>query len=178
MPPTVASSGPALPVRSQQPDSPFGAIAFQLDYLSAKLTSIREEYGEDLHADLAHDLHSAWDAVHVAQAALSSVPAETATPGEPWPDGTCAVDVEEYFARWDRANEPISELLRDKSARAIAEWAAARARYEQVFVEAVRPAPANRTARAARLREAEAELDRACETLRDARAAPAQARSK
>jgi hypothetical protein len=169
--PTASNSSP-------QASTPLSVVAFELVYLAAKLTSIRDEFGDQLDDDLAHELHSAWDSVQVAQAALISAPS-AAEPGVwAWPDGACAVDIDQFSPRWDRANEPISGLMDDKATWAVAEWAAARARYELAFVDAVRPAPAGRAARSTRLSEAEAELDRACEALRRARTPAASPRSK
>jgi hypothetical protein len=161
MPPTADPSVPATPLRPQQPDSPFDAIAFQLDYIAAKLNSIHDEYGEALDEDLAHDLHSTWDAVQQARAALRG-PAVT---GPTVPEAGCIVDFDDYAARWDRANEPISRSFPDRPARRVAEWASARTRYELAFIETVRPAPVDAEYRLARLRKAEVELDRTCAAL-------------
>ena len=168
---------PAAPsVPSARAETAVDALVFHLDYLDAKLTAIGEDFAEDISAEHAHELHSAWDEVQQARVTLGRLRARPAI--DP-PSAPCApvVDFEEFTARWDRANEPIGELFSDNTARAIAEWAAARARYELVFVEVVRPVPMNSTGRAARLREAEAELDRACEALHDERTSVVRPRS-
>ena len=164
IPTAHTASALTSPVRS-----PSSAIAFELDYFAAKLTSIREEFGDQLDDGLAHELHSLWDSVRVAQAALTTAPAVVGLGTGVWPDGTCTVDIDEFSTRWDRANEPISDLMGDKAMWAVAEWAAARARYELAFVDAMRPAPASRAERSARLSEAEAKLERACEAVGMAR---------
>ena len=172
MPPTDDSSIPATPLPPQQPDSPFDVIAFQLDYVATKLTTIHEEYDEELDEDLAHDLHSAWDAVQQARAALRGPAVTGPAAPEPSTEAGCAVDFEDYAARWDRANEPISRLFPDRAARLVAEWASARTRYELTFIETVRPAPVDAEYRLARLREAEVELDRTCAALTVSQPAP------
>jgi hypothetical protein len=153
------------PASSTRAETAVDALAFHLDYLETKLAEIGKEYAEDISTEHAHDLHSAWDEVQQARAALDRLRAQ------PRADASSArcpafVDFDVFTARWDRASEPISALIGDKAAWAIAEWAAARAKYELVFVEAVRPAPASSAARADRLCEAQAELDRACKALR------------
>ena len=177
----TSTTSPSAPTASGPPpqvSTPLAVIAFELDYLAAKLTSICEEHGEQLDDELAHELHSAWDSVHVARTALSSAPCAAGAGAGAWPDGVCPVDIDQFTARWDRANEPIGQLISDKPAWAVAEWAAARARYELAFVDAMRPVPADRAARSNRLREAEAELDRACEALPVARKAADIPRSR
>ena len=166
----------AAPV-STRAENAVDALASHLDYLDDKLTAIGSKYAEDISAEHAHDLHSAWDEVQQARITLDRL---RARPAADPPSIQCAavVDFEEFTARWDRANEPIGKLFSDKMARSIAEWAAARARYELVFVEAVRPVPMNSAGRAARLREAEAELDRACDALRQSESAAGTAPSE
>jgi hypothetical protein len=174
---TASPIAPTSSGSSPQVSTPLSVVAFELAYLAAKLDSIRGEFGDQLDDDLAHDLHSAWDSVQVAQAALSSAPSVEIGPAA-WPDGVCTVDIDQFSARWDRANGPISHLMADKAVWAVAEWAAARARYELAFVDALRPAPADRAARSTRLSETEAELDRACEALGGARVPAASPRPR
>ena len=99
-----------------------------------------------------------------ARAALDRLRARPATDPRP-ARCTAVVDFDEFTARWDRANEPISALLLDRPTCAAAEWGAARARYELAFVEAVRPAAMGHAQRVEHLGEAAAQLDRACRTL-------------
>lgn len=129
--PLAAPSAPA--------EAAVDALAFHLDYLDAKLTAIGEQFAEDISAEHSHDLHSAWDEVQQARATLGRL---RTPPTAHTPAGMCAgsVDFDEFTARWDRASEPISALLADRPTYSVAEWAAARARYELAFVEAVRPA--------------------------------------
>lgn len=161
----TALSSTAKTPGSPNPDTGLETIAFHLDYVAAKLTAISEGYVEEVHGDLAHDLHSAWDAVCLARVALRKVCAAQAFPG--LPQGTdFAALLDEFTARWDRANEPIGWLRAEKTSWAAAEWAAARARYEAAIGEVVRPVPVDPEERLTRLRETEAELDRACTALR------------
>lgn len=158
----------SLPRRSAAPsaraETPADALAFHLDYLDAKLTAIGAQYAEDISAEHSHDLHSAWDEVQQARATLARLRTE---PTAHAPSERCAggVDFDEFTARWDRANEPISTLLSDPPAYAVAEWAAARARYALAFVEAVRPTTPGHAQRVELVDEAAAELDRACAAL-------------
>lgn len=157
-----------LAVPSAPVEAALDALAFHLDYLDAKLTAIGEQFAEDISAEHSHDLHSAWDEVQQARATLDRLrtPPTARTPAE-----ICAgsVDFDEFTARWDHASEPISALLADRPTYAVAEWAAARARYELAFVEAVRPATPGHAQRVEHLGEAAAQLDRACTALSDAR---------
>lgn len=161
-----------LAAPSASAETAVDALAFHLDYLDTKLTSIGEQYAEDISTEHSHDLHSAWDEVQQARATLARLrTAPTAhTPAERCTGG---VDFDEFTARWDRANGPISTLLSDPSAYAVAEWAAARARYALAFVEAVRPTTPGHAKRVALLDEAAAELDRACVILSGVWPAPA-----
>jgi hypothetical protein len=165
------STSAAAPL-STRTENAVEALAFHLDYLDDKLTAIGSTYAEDISAEHAHDLHSAWDQVRQARVTLDRLRARPTT-DPPSARRAPVIDFEAFTARWDRANEPISELLRDKTARTIAEWAAARARYELAFVEAMRPVAMDSSGRVARLREAEVELDRACKALSDSEPTPA-----
>ncbi|HTJ71323.1 MAG TPA: hypothetical protein VL551_27530 [Actinospica sp.] len=144
------------------------ALAFHLDYLDAKLTAIGEDFARDISVEHAHELHSAWDEVQQARGALDRLRARPIT--DPHPARSAAVvDFEEFTTRWDRATEPISALLSDQLAYAVAQWAAARTRYELAFVEAVRPATPGHAQRVERLDEAAVQLDRALATLDEVR---------
>lgn len=61
----------------------------------------------------------------------------------------------------------MSALLADRPVYAVAQWAAARARYELAFVEAVRPAPVGPDQLVERLAGAGTQLDRACRALEE-----------
>lgn len=155
----------ATPARAE---TAVDALAFHLNYLDAKLTAIGEEFAEDISAEHAHDLHGAWDEVQQARNVLDLLRARPDTDPHP---ARCAsvVDFEEFTARWERANEPISSLLSDRPVYAVARWAAARARYELAFVEAVRPVVLGPDQRVEYLTEAGTELDRACLALEEHR---------
>jgi hypothetical protein len=165
LPGTIAAT-PTAP--SARAEAAVDALAFHLDYLDAKLTAIGEQFAEDISAEHTHDLHSAWDEVQQARNALDRLRARPATGPHP---AQCAavVDFDEFTTRWDRANEPISALLSDRPVYAVAEWAAARARYELAFVEAVRPVMLGSDQRVERLTEAGTQLDRACRSLEEHR---------
>lgn len=64
---TVASAPAASSARTE---AAFDALAFHLNYLDAKLTAIGEQFAEEISAEHAHDLHSAWDEVQQARDAL------------------------------------------------------------------------------------------------------------
>lgn len=161
-----------LPDRSAAPsaraETAVDALAFHLDYLDTKLTAIGEQFAQDISAEHSHDLHSAWDEVQQARVTLAQL---RTAPTAHAPSERCAggVDFDEFTARWDRANEPISTLLSDPPTYAVAEWAAARARYALAFVEAVRPTTPGHAQRVVLLDEAAAELDRTCTALNDVR---------
>ncbi len=154
--PNTLPVAPAIP--SAGAESAVDALVFHLDYLDAKLTAIGEQFADDITAEHAHELHSAWDEVQQARLSLDRLRTRPASPAH-------VVDFEEFTARWDRANEPVSALLADRPGYAVAQWAAARARYEAAFVEAVRPVARERAGRIEDLDEAAAQLDRACREL-------------
>lgn len=68
--PSADSPTIAAPASAAHTDPAVRALAFELDYLDAKLTTIGREYAEDISPDHAHELHSAWDAVYNARAGL------------------------------------------------------------------------------------------------------------
>jgi hypothetical protein len=162
------TSPAAPPAFSARAETAVDALVFHLDYLDAKLTAIGEDFAEDISVEHAHELHSASDEVQQAREALARLRAQPATDTHP-ARGAAVVDFDEFTARWDRANEPISALISDRPAYAVAEWGAARARYELAFVEAVRPAAMGHAQRVERLDEAAAQLDRACRALEEHR---------
>lgn len=154
--PNTLAAAPAA--ASAGAESAVDALAFHLDYLDAKLAAIGEQLPEDISAEHGHELHSAWDEVQQARLALDRLRTRPAAAAP-------VVDFEEFTARWDRANEPVSALLSDRPGYAVAQWASARARYEVAFVEAVRPVARERAGRIEDLDEAAAQLDRACREL-------------